>query len=82
MIRDEEFSTILNNKATFRGFTALHYAAIANNFEIVKLLLSYGANPTLETEAGHKAFQYAKEGPIKQYIEQKTNEVFVCLINL
>ncbi|KAF7280465.1 hypothetical protein GWI33_005860 [Rhynchophorus ferrugineus] len=74
MIRDEEFSTILNNKATFRGFTALHYAAIANNIETVKLLLSYGANPALETESGHKAFQYAKEGPIKQYLEQKSNE--------
>ncbi|XP_030745726.1 caseinolytic peptidase B protein homolog isoform X2 [Sitophilus oryzae] len=74
MTRDDEFSSSLNNRATFLGFTALHYAVLANNIDIVRLLLEHGANPCVETEAGHKAVLYAKEGPIKELLEQKTEK--------
>ncbi|GJQ81472.1 hypothetical protein Trydic_g14628 [Trypoxylus dichotomus] len=70
MSRDEEFSSQLNNRATFLGFTALHYAVLTDNLDIVKLLLKAGANPLLENDSGHKPIQYAKEGEIKQLLEE------------
>ncbi|XP_057651338.1 caseinolytic peptidase B protein homolog [Diorhabda carinulata] len=71
MIRDEEFSNSLNNKATFLGFTPLHYAVLTDNLEIVQLLVKYGANPTLQNDMGHTPLMYAKEPKIKQYLEQE-----------
>lgn len=72
MTREEEFSNNLNAKASFRGFTALHYAVLINNFSIVKLLLEKGADPTLQNEAGHIPLSYAIEGELKKYLEEKT----------
>ncbi|KAJ8949694.1 hypothetical protein NQ314_008157 [Rhamnusium bicolor] len=69
MIRDEEFSSGLNNKATFLGFTALHYAVLTNNMGIIKLLMKFGANPNLENDIGHKPIMYAKDEEVKQYLE-------------
>lgn len=66
--REEEFSDRLNNRATFQGFTALHYAVLADSKACVKALLDGGANPTLENEAGHRAVEYAKEGEIKEML--------------
>lgn len=77
MIRDEEFSGMLNNKATFRGFTALHYAALVGNTKVAKLLIENGANPCLETEAGQKPVVYAEEGPLKEYLQQQTERVSI-----
>ncbi|XP_020293306.1 caseinolytic peptidase B protein homolog isoform X2 [Pseudomyrmex gracilis] len=68
MKREEEFSEILNNKATFQGFTALHYAVLADSEICVQTLLDGGANPTVENEAGHRAVEYAKEGKIKEML--------------
>ncbi|XP_018579297.1 caseinolytic peptidase B protein homolog [Anoplophora glabripennis] len=68
MMRDEEFSSGLNNKATFLGFTALHYAALTNNLGIIKLLIKYGANPNLENEMGHKPVMYSNSDEIKKYL--------------
>ncbi|CAH1968326.1 unnamed protein product [Acanthoscelides obtectus] len=71
MIRDEEFCGALNNKATFLGFTPLHYAVLADNLSIVKLLLKYGANPLLENDIGHKPIMYAKAGEVKEFLEKE-----------
>ncbi|EFN68464.1 Caseinolytic peptidase B protein-like protein [Camponotus floridanus] len=68
MKREEEFSDRLNNRATFQGFTALHYAVLADSKICVKTLLDEGANPTVENEAGHRAVDYAKEGEIKEML--------------
>lgn len=68
MKREEEFSDVLNNKATFQGFTALHYAVLADSEICVQTLLDGGANPTVENEAGHRAVEYAKEGKIKEML--------------
>jgi ATP-dependent Clp protease ATP-binding subunit ClpB len=76
MMREEEFSSSLNTKVSFRGFTALHYAVLINNFKIVKLLIEKGANPIVENEAGHVPLLYAKEGELKVYLQEQTSKVF------
>lgn len=88
MKREEEFSDRLNNRATFQGFTALHYAVLADSKICVKALLDGGANPTVENEAGHRAVDYAKEGEIKEMLIKhaiKYDEIVkekVCIIKL
>ncbi|OXU21902.1 hypothetical protein TSAR_002413 [Trichomalopsis sarcophagae] len=57
--REEEFSDRLIARATFKGFTALHYAVLARSKDCVKALLDAGANPTIENEAGRRAVDYA-----------------------
>ncbi|KAF2901713.1 hypothetical protein ILUMI_04474 [Ignelater luminosus] len=75
MIRDEEFCSRLNNKATFLGFTALHYAALADSIESVKVLLAHGANPCIENDSGHKPLEYARDGSeIKKLLEEHTSK--------
>lgn len=68
MKREEEFSDRLNNRATFKGFTALHYAVLADSKACVKALLDGGANPTIENEAGYRAVEYTKEGEIREML--------------
>lgn len=70
MKREEEFSDCLNNRATFKGFTALHYAVLADSKDCIKALLDGGANPTIENEAGHRAIKYAREGEIKDLLDE------------
>ncbi|XP_014473843.1 PREDICTED: caseinolytic peptidase B protein homolog [Dinoponera quadriceps] len=68
MKREEEFSAQLNNRATFRGFTALHYAVLVDSKACVKVLLEKGADPTIENETGHRPIDYAKEGEVKEML--------------
>ena len=37
--REEEFNSSLNLRANFRGCTALHYAALADDYESIRILL-------------------------------------------
>ena len=37
--REEEFNSTLNLRANFRGCTALHYAALADDYESIRILL-------------------------------------------
>lgn len=41
-IREEQFSERLNMRATFSNCTALHYAVLSGNSEIVAILLEHG----------------------------------------
>ncbi|KAG8226017.1 hypothetical protein J437_LFUL004138 [Ladona fulva] len=70
--REDEFNDRLNNRATFRGFTALHYAVLADDAKIVKLLLKGGADPAALNDAGHPPIKYAREkGEIAQLLEKE-----------
>lgn len=44
-----------------KGYTALHYAALKDNFELVKELLAAGADPSLITNDGYTALQLANK---------------------
>ncbi|XP_031834752.1 mitochondrial disaggregase [Nomia melanderi] len=69
MIREDEFSDILSTKASFKGFTPLHYAVLADSKSCVQALLDGGADPTIENEAGHRAIEYAKNGALKEMLK-------------
>lgn len=45
--REDEFSSRLSSRAGFRGCSALHYATLADDPRIVRMLLEAGASPPL-----------------------------------
>ena len=42
IIREDEFSDRLNPRVSFKGCTSLHYAVLADNMEIIQMLLKAG----------------------------------------
>ena len=58
MEREDSFSSSLSRNADFSGFTPLHYAALSDDFECIKLLLEAGADPTVTDKGGHLAEEY------------------------
>ena len=77
MVREEEFSNRLNNRATFQGFTALHYAVLADDVEVIEALLEGGANPLKENDAGHRPSDYAREGDVKNMLLKYAVKVII-----
>ena len=73
--REEEFNSSLNLRANFRGCTALHYAALADDSESVRLLLEAGANPLKTNDYGRMPKDYARDPQIKKLL-QKYSEVY------
>jgi ATP-dependent Clp protease ATP-binding subunit ClpB len=67
--REDEFSDKLNSRATFKGFTALHYAVLTDNLELIKLLLDHGADPLVENELGHRAHEYCATEEAKKLLD-------------
>lgn len=67
--REDEFSDRLNNRATFKGFTPLHYGVLTDNVELVKVLLSSGADPLLENDLGHRAYEYCELNEMKKLLD-------------
>ncbi|XP_057318422.1 caseinolytic peptidase B protein homolog [Microplitis mediator] len=74
MNREEEFSDRLNNRASFKGFTALHYAVLADSMSCVQALLDAGADPTIENESGHRAVEYARSTEIKELLTRHSKK--------
>ncbi|XP_011681936.2 caseinolytic peptidase B protein homolog isoform X1 [Strongylocentrotus purpuratus] len=72
--REDDFSDRLNNRASFRGCTALHYAVLSNDINIVRILLEAGADPMITNENGHTPMQYAKGQAIKQLLEENSKK--------
>ncbi|KAI0982209.1 hypothetical protein GJ496_002426 [Pomphorhynchus laevis] len=57
--REDEFYGHLSITNSFSGFTALHYAALIDDSDIVKLLLEAGADPLQCNDTGHRPSAYA-----------------------
>ncbi|XP_071989877.1 mitochondrial disaggregase isoform X1 [Engystomops pustulosus] len=66
--REDEFSNRLNNRASFRGCTALHYAVLMDDYGTAQALLEGGANPMQRNEMGHAPLDYAREGELKKML--------------
>lgn len=84
MNREEEFSDRLNNRASFKGFTALHYAVLADSMPCVQALLDAGADPTIENESGHRAVEYSRSTEIKELLNRhskKYDEIMKAKVN-
>ncbi|XP_029457904.1 LOW QUALITY PROTEIN: caseinolytic peptidase B protein homolog [Rhinatrema bivittatum] len=67
--REDDFSSRLNNHASFRGCTALHYAVLSDDYRTVKELLEGGASPLQMNEMGHTPVDYAREGEVKKLLK-------------
>merc|ERR1719219_2127368 len=68
--REDEFSRRLSNRANFRGCTALHYAALADDPAVVNALLEAGADPLKVNENGHSPREYARDNSVKQVLKK------------
>ncbi|XP_051843398.1 caseinolytic peptidase B protein homolog isoform X2 [Antechinus flavipes] len=70
--REDDFNNRLNNRASFKGCTALHYAALADDYRTVKELVDGGASPLQCNEMGHTPVDYARDGEVLKLL--KTSE--------
>ncbi|KAG6460173.1 hypothetical protein O3G_MSEX011819 [Manduca sexta] len=69
--REEEFCSSMNARASFLGWTALHYAALADSAGAARALLEGGADPTARDHAGRRALQYARDAsPTRDLLTQ------------
>ncbi|KAF8792561.1 Caseinolytic peptidase B protein like protein [Argiope bruennichi] len=76
--REEEFNERLNTRATFQTVTALHYAVLADEPQIVEVLLKNGANPTIRNDMGHTPIDYAKENSrISKLLQTYTSKIMI-----
>ncbi|XP_065668496.1 mitochondrial disaggregase isoform X5 [Hydra vulgaris] len=75
--RQSCFNRTTNNRADFSGFTPLHYACLADDYETICLLLEAGADPTIKDKSNHFAYEYvykeSNKNLIKKY-QEKFNE--------
>ncbi|XP_013186811.2 mitochondrial disaggregase isoform X2 [Amyelois transitella] len=71
--REDEFCASMNARASFLGWTALHYAALADSAGAARALLEAGADPTARDHAGRRALHYAREpSPARDLIVDHT----------
>uniref|UniRef100_A0A4X1UX60 ClpB family mitochondrial disaggregase n=1 Tax=Sus scrofa TaxID=9823 RepID=A0A4X1UX60_PIG len=77
--REDDFNNRLNNRASFKGCTALHYAALADDYRTVKELLDGGANPLQRNEMGHTPLDYAREGEVMKLLRTSEAKGFIRL---
>ncbi|EHB01151.1 Caseinolytic peptidase B protein-like protein [Heterocephalus glaber] len=83
--REDDFNNRLNNRASFKGCTALHYAVLADDYRTVKELLDGGANPLQRNEMGHTPLDYAREGEVMKLLrtsEAKSLDLTLRLLGL
>lgn len=71
----------INFKDPENGMTALHFAAMAEKDDLVKLLLENNADPTITDNNGstpiHDAAQYGKLNNLKALLEKNKNLIYV-----
>ena len=62
------YRILIRNGLLGRGRSPLHWAAIENNLDAVKLLIGRGADPNLTDELGHTADDLATSREVIQYL--------------
>ncbi|KAL1116184.1 hypothetical protein AAG570_005679, partial [Ranatra chinensis] len=67
--REREFSDMLRAQENYFGFTALHYAVLADSLDCVDVLLKNGANPLVEA-SGHLPRHLTKNPAIRNTLEK------------
>ncbi|CAH6792720.1 Clpb [Phodopus roborovskii] len=67
--REDDFNNRLNNRASFKGCTALHYAVLADDYRIVKELLDGG-----KTELAKQTAKYMHKDAKKGFIRLDMSE--------
>ncbi|XP_064405178.1 mitochondrial disaggregase-like isoform X2 [Halichondria panicea] len=72
LIRDREFCSLINHHVSCSGFTALHYAIVIDNREVVECLLESGADPTIENHRGLAPSDYCTNQEILTLLQQHT----------
>jgi ATP-dependent Clp protease ATP-binding subunit ClpB len=75
MIREHEFSDVLSNRVSFRGFTALHYAVIIDDIEVLRALLEGGADPTIKNDSGIIPVDFTHSPAIRDILLKSSAEV-------
>jgi len=63
------FSDRLNNRANFRGCTALHYAVLVDAPDVVEVLLKAGADPLRANDYGKSPLDYARDAKTKRALK-------------
>jgi hypothetical protein len=74
--REEDFCDRLSSRATFNGFTALHYAVLNDNITIINILIEHGADPLIENEQGHLPSAYSLQQRKELLIQFEKNVSF------
>lgn len=74
VVREDEFSNRLSNRASFRGCTALHYAVLTDDTKLVKTLLEKGADPTLANDQNHLPADYSRNPVMRKLLKEYTDE--------
>lgn len=68
--REDEFSNRLSNRASFRGCTALHYAVLTDDTQLVRTLLEKGADPTLANDQNHRPVDYSRNPSMRKLLQE------------
>ncbi|XP_037870838.1 mitochondrial disaggregase [Bombyx mori] len=69
--REDEFCGGMNARASFLGWTALHYAALADSHDAAAALLDAGADPAARDHAGRRPLHYARDAsPTRDLIQR------------
>ena len=74
-VRDNEFSSHINHFVNYSGFTPLHYAVVLDDQRMVQLLLSHGADPTVENSRGLAPIDYCTNEEMKALLHEHAAKV-------
>jgi|WetSurMetagenome_2_1015567.scaffolds.fasta_scaffold10503_2 uncharacterized protein len=75
LVYDAECDETTSGKCTWRGYTVLTYAAKEGYYHIVKLLLEYGADPSIPRQDGKTAVEIARKN--KHYKTTKLVQEYI-----
>lgn len=73
VVREDEFSNRLSNRASFRGCTALHYAVLTDDTQLVQILLEKDADPTLANDQNHRPADYSRNPAMRKLLQEHTD---------